>query len=183
MVAEAEPLSGVKIYRAADAPLLSESGATRNDFEAAPEVREVATKLATTDCSINRMLAHERTGERGLSVVYLYFKPNFPLFPHKHDVDSMYVVISGAVVDFMGSETLRPGDCWSVQAGHSYYYTAGPEGVEVLEIFTGQDQVAIIMTDTATDRLEAAQEAVRRNEESWRNITEGPLFRANAGKG
>jgi mannose-6-phosphate isomerase-like protein (cupin superfamily) len=182
MVTMAETSSGVKIYRAAEAPLLSESGATKSDFEAAPEVREVATKLATTDCSINRMLAHQSAKDGGLSVVYLFFKPNFPLFPHKHDVDSMYVVISGLVLDLMGSETLRPGDCWSVKAGHSYYYTAGPDGVEVLEIFSGRDEVAIIMTDAAADRLEAAQEAVRRNEDSWKKITEGPLFRANAGK-
>ena len=178
----ADAWNGVRIYRAADAPLLSDSGATRSDFEAAPAVREVATRLASTACSINRMLAHPSAEEGGLSVAYLFFKPNFPLFPHKHDVNSMYVVISGTVVDLMGTETLRPGDCWSVQAGHSYYYTAGPEGVEVLEIFSGRDQVAVIMTDAAADRLEAAQEAVRQNEQSWKAITEGPLFRANAGR-
>jgi mannose-6-phosphate isomerase-like protein (cupin superfamily) len=173
--------TGVKVYRAGEAPLLSESGATKTDFEAAPVVREVATKLASTDCSINKVLAQQGSGQGSLSVVYLFFKPNFPLFPHKHDVNSLYVVISGSVVDFMGSETLRPGDCWSVQAGQSYYYTAGPEGVEVLEIFTGRDQVNIILTDAAADRLEAAEAAVRDNEASWRKITEGPLFRANAG--
>ncbi len=177
-----EITTGVTVYRAAEAPLLSESGATKTDFEAAPVVQEVARKLASTDCSINKILAHHGTGEASLSVVYLFFKPHFPLFPHKHDVNSLYVVISGSVVDFMGSETLRPGDCWSVQAGQSYYYTAGPEGVEVLEIFTGRDQVNIILTDAATERLEAAEAAVRDHEESWREITEGPLFRANAGR-
>jgi mannose-6-phosphate isomerase-like protein (cupin superfamily) len=183
MATSTEIASGVRIYRAAEAPLLSESGTTTTYFEAAPEVQEVATRLSTTDCSINKILAHQGEGEGDrMSVVYLYFKPNFPLFPHKHDVNSMYVVISGSVVDFMGTETLRPGDCWSVEAGHSYEYSAGPDGVEVLEIFSGRDQVSIILTDAAADRLVAAEEAVRQNEGLWKTLTEGPLFKANAGK-
>jgi mannose-6-phosphate isomerase-like protein (cupin superfamily) len=180
MATTTQTTSGVQIYRAAEAPLLSESGATRTDFEAAPIVQEVARKLATTDCSISRVLARQSANEGGLSVVYLYFKPNFPLFPHKHDIDSMYVVISGSVVNFLDTETLRPGDCWSVKAGHTYYYTAGPDGVEVLEMFNSSEQVSVILVDAAAGRLEAAQEAVRQNEESWSKLTKGPLFQANS---
>src|SRR5262245_11580131 len=129
---------GVRVYRAADAPMLSETDATSTDFEAAPEVIDVATKLAGADCSINKILAQSPIEDGGLTVCYLFFKPNFPLFPHKHDVNSMYVVISGSIVDFMGNEVLRPGDCWSVKQGHPYQYSAGPDGVEVLELFGGQ---------------------------------------------
>jgi hypothetical protein len=100
------------------------------------------------------------------------------LFRHQHDVDSLYVVISGSVVDFMGSESLRPGDCFSVPAGTPYYYTAGPDGVEVLEIFRDSDVVTVIYVDNPDDRVEQAQDAVRANAEAWRDITAGPLFRS-----
>ncbi len=117
---------GIRVYRASEAPDLHESGATKNDFGPNTELMETAAKLASSDCSINKLMLHQSRDEGGLSIVYLFFKPNFPLFRHAHDVDSLYVVISGSVVDFMGKETLRPGDIWSVNAGTSYWYTAGP---------------------------------------------------------
>jgi quercetin dioxygenase-like cupin family protein len=171
---------GIRVYRAADAPDLHESGATRNDFGPNTELVETATKLASSDCSINKLMLHQSRGEGGLSIVYLFFKPNFPLFRHSHDVDSLYVVISGSVVDFMGKETLRPGDIWSVKAGTSYWYTAGPDGVEVLEMFRDADTATIIYTENPPERLQEAEAAVQANEAAWKHITEGPLFRANA---
>ena len=68
-----------------------------------------------------------------------------------------------------------------MKTGTSYWYTAGPEGVEVLEMFRDADQATIIYTENPPGRLEQAIEAVRANEEDWKKITEGPLFRANAG--
>jgi mannose-6-phosphate isomerase-like protein (cupin superfamily) len=170
----------VRIYRAAEAPLLSESGAATSDFQGHEELRDAASRLASTDCSINRLLVHQSADDGGLSVVYLFFKPNFPLFRHMHDVDSLYVVISGTAVDFMGDTTLRPGDIFTVKAGHPYYYSAGPDGVEVLEIFRDADQVTVIYTDDPENRLAKAQAAVADNAERWSTITEGPLFRASA---
>jgi mannose-6-phosphate isomerase-like protein (cupin superfamily) len=172
----------VRVYRAANAPLLEESGVARSDFGEHEGLREIATTLAGTDCAISRLLVHQTADEGGLSIVYLFFKPNFPLFRHMHDVDSLYVVISGSVVGFMGEETLRPGDIFTVKAGHPYYYTAGPEGVEVLEIFRDSDEVTVIYTDNPDNRLEQAHDAVRANIETWKRITTGPLFRANAGE-
>jgi mannose-6-phosphate isomerase-like protein (cupin superfamily) len=172
--------AGVRIYRAATAPALHESGAARSEFGGNEELREVATTLASSECSDSRMLVHQDEDEGGMSVVYLFFKPGFPLFRHMHDVDSLYVVISGSAVGFMGTETLRPGDCFAVQAGTPYYYTAGPEGVEVLEMFHGADTVTVIYTDNADGRLQEAEEAVRANREAWHKITAGPLYEANA---
>jgi quercetin dioxygenase-like cupin family protein len=172
---------GIRVYRAADAPDLLATDATKNDFGTNTELLEVATKLASSDCSINRLMLHQSREEGGLSIVYLFFKPHFPLFRHAHDVDSLYVVISGSVVDFMNEETLRPGDIWSVKAGTTYWYKAGPEGVEVLEMFRDADTATIIYTQNPPERLQQAEEAVRVNEEAWKKITEGPLFRANAG--
>jgi mannose-6-phosphate isomerase-like protein (cupin superfamily) len=170
--------SQVRIYRAGDAPLLEESGAVDSNFGAHEDLREIATVLSGTDCAISRLLLHQSRDEGGLSIVYLFFKPNFPLFRHMHDVDSLYVVISGTAVDFMGEETLQPGDIFSVRAGTPYYYTAGSDGVEVLEIFRDSERVSVIYTDNPDNRLELAQEAVRANIDVWRKIDMGPLFRA-----
>jgi len=170
---------GIRIHRANDAPELHASGFATSDFGTNEELREVATRLAETDCSISRLLVHQTPDEGGMSIVYLFFKPNFPLFRHKHDVDSLYVVISGSAVGFMGAETLRPGDCFSVPAGTPYYYTAGPEGVEVLEMLRA-DSVTVIYTDNPDGRLEEAKEAVRENADAWKTITAGPLYRATA---
>jgi mannose-6-phosphate isomerase-like protein (cupin superfamily) len=166
----------IRIHRGADAPELHASGAAVSDFGRHDELREIATRLASSECSLTRLLVHQARDDGGLSIVYLFFKPNFPLFRHQHDVDSLYVVISGSVVDFMGAQTLRPGDCFSVPAGTPYYYTAGPEGVEVLEIFRDSDVVSVIYVDNPDSRVEEAQDAVRANAESWREITAGPLF-------
>jgi mannose-6-phosphate isomerase-like protein (cupin superfamily) len=171
---------GVRIYRAADAPELHESGAATSDFEGNEELRDTASTLASSECSSSRLLVHQDRDEGGLSVVYLFFKPNFPLFRHKHDVNSLYVVVSGSAVGFMGNETLLPGDCFAVSAQTPYYYTAGPDGVEVLEIFRDADTVTVIYTDNPDGRLEEAQEAVRANADAWATITSGPLYRANA---
>lgn len=177
-----ERRTGVRIYRAAVAPPLHESGAARSEFAGNEELREVATTLAGSECSDSRMLVHQDAEDGGMSVVYLFFKPGFPLFRHMHDVDSLYVVISGSAVDFMGTETLRPGDCFAVKAGTPYYYTAGPDGVEVLEIFHGADTVTVIYTDNPDGRLAQAEEAVRANRDAWSKIPAGPLYEANAGR-
>jgi mannose-6-phosphate isomerase-like protein (cupin superfamily) len=149
-----------------------------SDFGPHTELREIATRLASSECSQTRLLVHQGRDEGGLSVVYLFFKPNFPLFRHQHDVDSLYVVISGSVVDFMGAEVLQPGDCFSVPARTPYYYTAGPEGVEVLEILRDADTVTVMYVDNPDGRVEEAQEAVRANADAWRLIRSGPLFRS-----
>ena len=167
----------IRIHRGGEAPELHASGAAVSDFGPHTELREIATRLASSECSQTRLLVHQGRDEGGLSVVYLFFKPNFPLFRHQHDVDSLYVVISGSVVDFMGSEVLQPGDCFSVPARTPYYYTAGPEGVEVLEILRDADTVTVMYVDNPDGRVEEAQDAVRANADAWREIGSGPLFR------
>jgi hypothetical protein len=171
---------GVQVYRAADAPSLDESGATTYDFRDNEYLRDMAIKLASSDCSVSKLMYHNQD-EGGLAIAYLFFKPNYPLFRHAHDVDTLYVVISGSIVDFMSEETLRPGDIWAVKKGNSYWYSAGPDGVEVLEMFQAAGTTTIIMTENPPERLEQAQAAVRDNEEAWKQIPEGPLFVANHG--
>jgi mannose-6-phosphate isomerase-like protein (cupin superfamily) len=68
----------------------------------------------------------------GFSLVHLWFKKDFPLPLHSHNVDCMYFVIAGSLK--LGTETLGPRDSFFVPAEAPYTYRPGPEGVEVLEI-------------------------------------------------
>lgn len=70
----------------------------------------------------------------GLSVAYSWFKPDFILPRHSHNADCAYYVISGEA--HLGTEILRAGDGFFIPAGGNYQYSAGPEGVEVLEFRT-----------------------------------------------
>ena len=77
----------------------------------------------------------ESGGTNGFSLIYAWFKRNFPLTAHLHNADCLYFVIGGelALGKGVASEIVRAGDGFFVPAGHMYGYTAGPEGVEILE--------------------------------------------------
>ena len=58
--------------------------------------------------SVFRLLVRQEPEDGGFSLMYAYFKPNYPLLRHKHEDDCLYVVISGEAN--MGSQTLKAGD-------------------------------------------------------------------------
>src|SRR5262249_48669882 len=174
-----ETRQGVRIYRAGDSPELHETEASSTDFGEHEEYRGVATTLATANCSHSRLLVHQKADQGGFNVLYLYFKPNFPLFHHKHDTDSMYVAISGSAVDFLNETTLRPAQCGFVPQATTYWSTAGQDGVEVLEMFHAVEHLTVIMAETPPGRLEQAEAALRDNIDTWKKIEKGPLFVAN----
>lgn len=76
-------------------------------------------------------------GKDGMSLVHVWFGPDFPLFRHSHPRfgDCLYYVIAGEVV--LGSQRLGPGDGFFVPNEMPYKYKAGPDGVEVLEFRAG----------------------------------------------
>ncbi len=67
----------------------------------------------------------------GFSLTYLWFKSGFPLPRHSHSMDCAYYIVDGSLR--MGTEVLGKGDGFFVPANVPYAYTAGPQGVEVLE--------------------------------------------------
>jgi hypothetical protein len=67
----------------------------------------------------------------GMSLMVLWFGSNYVLPRHVHDADCMYYILSGEAR--LGSQLLSAGDGFFAPAGAPYTYTAGPEGVEVLE--------------------------------------------------
>lgn len=67
----------------------------------------------------------------GMSLVHCWFKPGYMLPRHTHDCDCVYYVIGGSLE--FGTERLGPGDGFFVPADAVYAYTAGEDGVEVIE--------------------------------------------------
>jgi hypothetical protein len=67
----------------------------------------------------------------GFSLVYAWFKPNFPLLRHSHDKDCLYYIVSGSLR--LGTEDLGPGDGFFLTADTPYTYAIGPDGLEILE--------------------------------------------------
>jgi mannose-6-phosphate isomerase-like protein (cupin superfamily) len=173
--------SGVRIYRAGDAPSLDQSDfGPKSDFGDYPELQDVTRALAEAGPPTTRLLVKQTPDDGGFSLLYLYFKPNFPLFRHKHEDDCMYMVISGTAI--MGNQTLHPGDCFFVPAYAPYYYTAGPEGVEVLEIRHNVDRFTTIYTSNPSGRAEEARAAIDANHDAWQQTSTGPLLAANSGE-
>jgi quercetin dioxygenase-like cupin family protein len=67
----------------------------------------------------------------GMSLVWSWFGPNFVLPRHSHSADCMYYVTKGEI--HMGRQILRQGEGFFVPANAPYAYSAGSDGVEVLE--------------------------------------------------
>jgi hypothetical protein len=67
----------------------------------------------------------------GMSLVWSWFGPNFALPRHSHSADCMYYITKGEI--HMGRQILREGEGFFVPANAPYAYSAGSDGVEVLE--------------------------------------------------
>ena len=70
--------------------------------------------------------------EMPLNMIVTEFGPNYVLPQHSHREDCLYYVERGEIT--MGSHKVGPGEGFLVRADQPYAYTAGPEGVRVLEI-------------------------------------------------
>jgi mannose-6-phosphate isomerase-like protein (cupin superfamily) len=167
---------GITIYRASDAVRLEDT-----DFMTAPEFPEGSTRAISPDTGANVAAGSDiRVLNRdagGFSLVHVWFKGNYPLPRHSHNADCMYYVISGMAL--MGSQTLRAGDSFFVPAGAPYQYTAGPEGVEVLEIRHGVDQFDIKLGQDPGQFQKLVAAAVA-NRQDWVDSEVSPTFAANA---
>jgi hypothetical protein len=179
MTTDSARRGGVRIYRAADAPDLRSSGfGAGGDYAEQPELQEYATDLAAASGNDSRVLVRQAPEEGGYSLVYLWFKPHFPLLRHRHEDDCLYVVVSGSAI--MGNQTLRPGDSFFVPAEAPYFYNAGPDGVEVLEVRHNVERFTTIFATNTEGRIQEARDAVRDNAATWRRMTTAPLLAANA---
>ena len=109
-------------------------------------------------------------GPNGMSLVHVWFGPNFPLFRHSHPRfgDCLYYVIAGEIT--LGSRTLGAGSTFFVPNGQPYKYTAGAAGVELLEFRAGggdKGSPGMKLDERSIDSLEKITAGCYENEESW----------------
>ena len=176
---EATGKKGMTIYRAADSQELMESGymtwPTMSD-----DARESLTETLAAGSQVGqhvRLLALQKPEDGGFSLVHVWFKANYPLPRHSHDSDCMYYVISGEA--HMGNQVLRAGDSFFVPAEAPYVYTAGPDGVEVLEIRHNVPQFDMKIPDHTPERWQEMTEISAANRDRWESEETSPTFAAN----
>lgn len=141
-----------------------------------------ATLLALNEAGhttglVSKTLFRQSAEEGDFSAILIWAKPNYPLALHSHRSDCLYFVVSGSAK--MGSKTLRAGDSFFVPNGVKYRYTAGPDGVEVLEIRHGVSEIGIDMADLSGSVVGRFWEATLDNRDQWAELDVGPTFGAN----
>jgi mannose-6-phosphate isomerase-like protein (cupin superfamily) len=101
----------------------------------------------------------------GFSLTHAWFKSGYPLPRHSHDVDCVYYVVAGTLR--IGTEDLGAGDGFFVGRSVPYTYTAGAEGVEVLEFRTSNAFNIKLLADNPSfwDRALAT---VRERRDGWK---------------
>ena len=138
-----------EIFHAAGAPLLDDTG-----MMGPPEfVDEMGAQALATGSYREKSTAAQRVtvpfcqqGEGATSLLVGDFAPGFTVWRHSHSLDCLYFILSGEAN--LGAQKLGPGDGFFVPANHPYGYTAGPEGVRVLEIRNGTNfDMQVLETD------------------------------------
>ena len=105
-----------------------------------------------------------RQEDDGMSLLWSWFGPGYILPRHSHDADCLYFVVSGEAR--LGNRVVGAGAGFFVPAGAPYAYTAGPEGIQILE-FRGVGSFDMKITEGA-DRWARIVETVREQGETWR---------------
>jgi hypothetical protein len=95
------------------------------------EEDKAAFEEAAPEFLANQKLAFVSFPGCGLNMAALEFAPGFLLPLHSHKVDCLYYVEEGSVV--MGNRELGPGEGFLVRGDRPYGYSAGPNGVRILE--------------------------------------------------
>jgi quercetin dioxygenase-like cupin family protein len=166
---------GLSFFPAVDAPLMAETDHSQISEEQLARLLPASEAIGLG--SVTKVLVPEAGS---FALVHIWWKPNFPLPRHTHNVDCLYYVAWGSVI--MGNRTLRSGDAFFVPAGAPYHYTAGPDGAEVLEIRTSGTPVDMTVLDTADVYEKRAGDALDANRETWINATVSPTMAANVGR-
>lgn len=106
----------------------------------------------------------------GFSLSWVWFKSGFPLPRHSHDADCTYFIVAGTLR--IGTEELGPGDGFFVGQDVPYTYTAGPDGVELLEMRTANQFDIKLLAGSNPAWWEKALETLVAAQPRW--AEEGP---------
>ncbi len=100
----------------------------------------------------------------GFSLTYVWFKSEFPLPRHTHNVDCLYYILGGSLT--IGQEELGAGDGFFVGQDVPYTYKAGSAGVEVLEFRAAHVfNIKVLANNPAF--WDKAIETMRSRQEAW----------------
>jgi len=167
--------SQIQVFRRAEAPTLEASG-----------VMAMAPMSPAVEAGIEAFIREEEglghistvlVNLPGFSLVHLWFKSGYPLPVHSHETDCLYHVVAGFLD--MGSTRLEAGDSFFVPANANYGYTAGEEGVEVLE-FRHVTHFEMRIPGDRSAPWDRAVEILRARREGWREEPR-PQARGEAG--
>ncbi len=100
----------------------------------------------------------------GFSLVYVWFKSEFPLPRHSHNVDCLYYILGGSIR--LGQEELYARDGFFVGRDVPYQYTPGPDGVELLE-FRAADAFNFRMLADGQGFWDRAVDTIRERQGPW----------------
>jgi hypothetical protein len=120
------------LFRARDALPYDEAGVMSSHPPTEAQIAGGARLMAAG--ALGGSSVHLAFSRPGLSITHVWFKSFYPLPRHSHDADCAYYIIAGSLK--IGSEELGPGDGFFVGKDVPYTYTAGENGVELLEIRT-----------------------------------------------
>lgn len=161
-----ETVRRMEIFRHSDGRPLMETGA----MAVAPSPVDVRESI------INAVQSGYTHGERvrlifstpGFSLTHVWFKANYPLPLHTHDVDCLYYIMAGSVR--LGTETLGARDGFFLPANVPYTYKVGPDGVELLEFRTAETFDFKNMNNSVKFWNKAAEIAAA-NQKDWQEAT------------
>lgn len=73
-----------------------------------------------------------------LTLAVVEIEPNAVLPEHDHVNEQFGIIVRGTATFRVGDETreLAPGDIWRIPAGTPHALVAGPEGAEVIDVFS-----------------------------------------------
>jgi quercetin dioxygenase-like cupin family protein len=153
----------MQFFRAEDGVDLDDTGMMTRGNEVDPEIFTTFDTRPLMDGSRVTVL-FKGEGADGFSLVHAWFGPGYRLPRHSHSADCLYYVVKGELR--MGTRVLRAGDGFFVAAEAPYTYTAGPDGVEVLE-FRAATTFDIKVRDQTIEAWRPIMAAAAANHEKW----------------
>jgi quercetin dioxygenase-like cupin family protein len=177
--ATARSRRGISIFRAEEAVPIVET-----NFMGMPEMTDEALAaggpeifMASAPGTDVRVAVRQTPEEGGFSILHVWFKADYPVPRHTHNADCLYYIVSGSAI--LGTQTLRAGDGFFIPTGAPYGYTAGPDGVELLEIRHCVDQFDLKMLESNAGKWAAMADTIASHREAWEADTVSPTLAAN----
>ncbi len=163
MTATTTTKPGFQIFRAKDAPGLMEAGCMTVAPPSPEDLARMQKVVANGEIEGDDVKVLVRIP--GFSLAHVWFKKDFPLPLHSHDVDCLYYIIAGSLK--LGTEDLGPEDSFFVPADVPYTYKVGPQGVQLLEI-RHESEFGYVNHAKGAAFWEKAAQIADANREAWK---------------